>query len=295
MRLTWFQRSGLGPQFFHQPSLAAAAVWPERRTVGRLWREASNWLSSGQQRRTILLTVLAVALGIFLVAQWQSQTAAVSVQSDSRDATIQHAIARLETEQAQLKKQIAALRAQATAEQVQAARSQSASAGLSQALAEQRALAGTVAVRGTGLEILLDDSTSHTLLPADNPDNYIVHEYQIRDIVNLLWGSGASAIAVNGERFVNSTSVYCVGSTILINDTRTSPPYHILAVGDTAAMQRALEDGRSLRDLKARSQIYGLVFKVVRVGPMTIPAFDGSVVMKHAVVAGAAHAGSQTE
>src|SRR5262249_23182636 len=145
---------------------------------------------------------------------------------------------------------------------------QSSASSLNRELGLQRALAGTLPLEGKGLEILLDDSTATTLLPGEDPDKYIVHEYQIRDIVNLLWQSGATGISVNGERFVNSTSVYCVGSTILINDTRTSPPYRIDAVGDPDGMRQAFDDGNALKDLKGRVQAYGLVLRVDKSGPL---------------------------
>lgn len=288
MRLSWLQRSSIGPGFLNHPAMTTAPSWPEHRTVSGVTREFRSWLAARQQRRTLALTVLGVILGVFLVAQWQSPSTATVAAPTSRDAAIHHTIERLEAEQVQLKEEISDLRAQTTAEQRQVTQTQSASTNLGKTLAEQRALAGTVAVKGPGIQLLLDDSNAPQPLASDDPDNYIVHEYQIRDVVNVLWGAGASAISVNGERFVNSTSVYCVGSTILINDTRTSPPYHILAVGDAAKMQKALDDGNNLRDLKARSQIYGLVWKVVSVGPVTVPAFNGSVEMKHVEIANTA-------
>ncbi len=285
MKLSWFQHGGSELGFLSQTTMTASPEWPGRRTLTVALRSKSGLLRTRADARTLLLTLVGLALGVALVGQWQSPLAAISDEPNSRDAAIQRTIDRLEAEQAQLKKQISDLRARTTAEQEQLSQSESATTNLGKALAEQRALAGTVAVRGTGIEILLDDSTNRTLLPSEDPDNYIVHEYQIRDIVNLLWGSGASAIAVNGERFVNSTSVYCVGSTILINDTRTSPPYHILAIGDTTRMQQALDDGNTLRDLKARVQAYGLVLKIVKTGTMTVPAFDGSIEMRHTNIA----------
>ncbi len=285
MRSWWWQRFGIGLAFLNHPSLASSSSWTAHDPISWLTHHALSSFSRPAQRRTMLLTLLGVALGVFIVAQWQSSSTDVASSSNSRDATIQRTIDRLETEQAQLKKQIADLRAKTGAEQQELSRTQSASDSLGKALMEQRSLAGAVPVQGQGIEILLDDSNTKQLLPSDDPDNYIVHEYQIRDIVNLLWGAGASAISVNGERFVNSTSVYCVGSTILINDTRTSPPYHILAIGDVGTMQQALDDGNSLRDLKARAQIYGVILKVVRSGPMAIPAYDGSFDMKHTAIA----------
>lgn len=285
MKLSRFQHGGSGLGFLGQPTMTPSPVWPGRRTLADVLRSKTGSLGFRAPTRTLLLTLIGLMLGIFVVAQWHSPPTVFPDEPNSRDAAIQRTIDRLEAEQAQLKKQISDLRAQTTAEQEQLSRSESTTTNLGKALAEQRALAGTVAVRGNGIEILLDDSTNRTILPSDDPDNYIVHEFQIRDIVNLLWGSGASAIAVNGERFVNSTSVYCVGSTILINDTRTSPPYHILAIGDAARMQQALEDGNTLRDLKARVQAYGLVLKVVKTGTIVVPAFDGSVEMKHSSIA----------
>ena len=284
MRLTRFHRGSAGIGLMEQPSMVAAPAWPVRRSVGGFTRSMSNWFENPRRRGTALFTVIGVLLGIFVVAQWHSTTTDLR-NATSRDTAIHQTIDRLEAEQALLKKQIADLRAKTAAEQEQMTRSRSTSANLGRALSEQRALAGTVPVQGTGIELLLDDSNVHSILPSDDPDKYIVHEYQIRDIANVLWGSGASAISVNGERFVNSTSVYCVGSTILINDTRTSPPYHIRAVGDVAAMQKAILDGNNLSDLKARSQMYGVIFKVVRTGRLTVPAFDGSVEMKHTDIA----------
>lgn len=285
MKHTWFQHGGSGLGFLSQPAMTTSPAWPGRRKLTGALRAKSGWSWTRAHTRTLILTLVGLTLGIAIVAQWQSPLANVPAEQNSRYAAIQRTIDRLEAEQVQLKKQISDLRARTTAEQQQLSRSESATMNLGKALAEQRALAGTVAVRGNGIVILLDDSTNRTILPSDDPDNYIVHEYQIRDIVNLLWGSGASAIAVNGERFVNSTSVYCVGSTILINDTRTSPPYHILAIGDTSRMQQALDDGNTLRDLKARVQAYGLVLKVIKTGTITVPAFDGSVEMKHTNIA----------
>ncbi|HVB97368.1 MAG TPA: DUF881 domain-containing protein [Chloroflexota bacterium] len=288
MKISLLNRGGLGTGFYGQTSLIAPTELSARGNAATLVRPDGDWLGSHLPKGTILATLLAVALGVFVVAQWHSQAAHPSSVPVSRDSSIQKTITRLETEQTQLKKQIAELRAKAEIEQQQVAKSQTAAASLSAALTAQRAMAGTMPLEGSGVEILLDDSTMPRISPNDDPDNYLVHEYQIRDIANVLWGAGAAGIAVNGERFVNSTSVYCVGSTILINDTRTSPPYHIVAIGNPAAIQKALRDSTNLNDLKARVSTYGLVMKVVKVGSFTLPAFDGSIEMKHTGIANGA-------
>jgi uncharacterized protein YlxW (UPF0749 family) len=265
---------------WHVPHLGASDIAKRVRSTPFVERTLSR-------RQALGSAALALVLGVALIAEWQSRPEGQPA-APSRPGITQPTIDRLETEQTGLKKQIALLRGDLDTLQRKAAANRVTSSSLNQDLATQRVLAGTVPLVGSGIEILLDDSTARTLLPADSADNYIVHEYQIRDIVNLLWSSGASGISVNGERFVNSTSVYCVGSTILINDTRTSPPYRIVAVGNTEQMRSAFDDGNALRDLKGRVQAYGLVLQLSHVGSFTLPAYDGSIAMKHTVLAGGA-------
>lgn len=237
--------------------------------------------SSIRPRRNaaVLLSATGLVVGLFAVAQWPARTAGMTSPL-SRHASSLETVRQLEAEQTALKKEIATLRGGTTDSAAPATDASLADVEL--ALQSERAAAGVLPLRGSAIDILLDDSTTRKLLPSENPDNYIVHEYQIRDVVNLLWAAGARGIAVNDERFVNSTSVYCVGSTILINDTRTSPPYHIVAVGDPQRLQAALDDGRSLIELKDRVQVYGLVFKVTQVGEFTLPSFDGSIALRFA-------------
>lgn len=238
-----------------------------------------NLLQPRRFRETIAAILISTLTGIVLIAEWQSSTS-VPVAA-ARTSVTRETIDRLESEQAQLKQQITNLRAKSAADQQAVSKSQQAVTVFNKEMSNQRTIAGTVPLEGSGIELLLDDSASHAILPSESVDNYIVHEYQIRDVANLLWGAGAVGISVNGERFVNSTSVYCVGSTILINDTRTSPPYHILAIGDPAKFNAALDDGNALRDIKSREDSYGLIFQVAAEGTVTLPAFDGSISMKH--------------
>jgi uncharacterized protein YlxW (UPF0749 family) len=239
-------------------------------------------LQPGRLRNGVVALIVGVAIGVLLVSQWQSPAASVAT---GRQHFTQQTIDRLEAEQADLKKQITDARASIAAEQQRLSQGKSEAAELSRTLDEQQAIAGTVPLAGPGIEVVLDDSMQRPVLATDDPNNFIVHEYQIRDVVNLLWEAGAVGISVNGERFVNSTSVYCVGTTILINDTRTSPPYKIWAVGDPASLKAALADGNALKDVKSRALAYGIVFQVGRTDAFTLPAFDGSIDLKNSTVA----------
>ena len=228
------------------------------------------------RRQVVLLTLLGLALGLLLAAQFQSKPLAALPDSDSARDRAAQTIQRLEAEQADLKKQIASLRAQIDAQQA-AATGKETTADISQELETQKLIAGVVLVKGPGLRVVLDDSTSKTIPANDDPALYLIHEYHLRDVINVLWGAGAEAVAVNGERLVSGSSIYCVGSTILVNDTRMSPPYEILAIGDPAALEAAVANPDTLRSLKGRVQAYNLQFRVSREAELLLPAYSGSL------------------
>jgi uncharacterized protein YlxW (UPF0749 family) len=148
-------------------------------------------------------------------------------------------------------------------------------------LDRQRHLAGLTPVHGPGVQVTLDDS-SVRIPPAADPNAYLIHEFDLRDIINLLWTAGAEAVAVNDERLVSTSSVYCVGSTVMVNNTRLSPPYTIRAIGNPRVLQGFLSNPSYLRDLKEKKRLYGLGFAVQDAAELTLPAYSGGFLVQHA-------------
>jgi uncharacterized protein YlxW (UPF0749 family) len=261
-----------------------------RDTVGRSSR--SEWSASRRAgadlgarlqvgRTTLVLTLCALVLGALLVAQLQAEAPRAPAEIDTRPGLAASTIQRLEAEQADLKRAIKDARERLSALGRNATSADARHAELSAELEREKVLAGVVPLAGRGLQVALDDSAT-TKLPADaDPSNYIVHEYQLRDVLNLLWASGAEAVSLNGERIVATTSVYCVGSTILVNDTRLSPPYVFLAIGDPAPLEAALNSPSNLKALKARVKSYGVQLVVARQSSIDVPAYTGSFDVKH--------------
>lgn len=84
-------------------------------------------------------------------------------------------------------------------------------------------------VTGPGVVIKLDDAVARKGV---DPQMLIIHDRDIREILNELKKAGAQAISVNGERIVAMSEQVCAGPTILINRNRYSVPYVINAIGD---------------------------------------------------------------
>lgn len=220
------------------------------------------------------MLVAAIVLGMLVSLQWSAHANRRPLAPDQ----VSHTIYQLELEQSELKGQVSRLREAVNAQQQQAAASTELLEGLRSELVTQKVRAGLIDVQGPGVRVVLDDSRRP---PAGNPDLFLVHDYDLRDAINVLWLAGAEAISVNGERIVSSTSVYCVGSTVLVNDTRLSAPYEVSATGDASRMQEYLRNPGYLGDLKARRDRFGVVLEFVRVESMTVPAYRGSVLFRY--------------
>ena len=238
----------------------------------------------------VSFAIVMAVFGLALSIQWHSQqelsASGQEVRADPSAATI----ARLEDAQKSLKSTVADLQRQIQEAQQDSSVSQTLSSSswqedLRQELDHQRMLAGLVPVKGTGLKFVLDDSTNSPL-PEDNPNNYIVHDYELRDVANLLWSAGAEAIAINGERLTSISSIFCVGTTIMVNDTRMSPPYEIAAIGDAPIMEETVNNPASLRMLKTAARLYGIQIKVSKVKDLQLPSFDGALRIRYSTAKG---------
>jgi uncharacterized protein YlxW (UPF0749 family) len=128
-------------------------------------------------------------------------------------------------------------------------------------LNDDRINLGMTALRGPGVELTLDDSTtvldSNTL--PEIKSRFILHDFDLLQIVNELWSAGAEAIALKNQRIVGGTAIRCVGSTTQVNYVPISPPYRIVALGDPETLSNALNMPggvlENLRTLKFRIRL----------------------------------------
>ena len=81
---------------------------------------------------------------------------------------------------------------------------------------------GLTDVRGEGIIITLRDNTNSILGLAED----LVHDGDLRAIVNELKNNGAEAISINGQRIVPSTSITCAGTVIQVNNEIVGSPLY---------------------------------------------------------------------
>ncbi len=225
------------------------------------------------------LTVVLFVLGLFLSVQWRSERDKPASQDSRAGEIYGTTLKRLEEEQKSLKGNVAGLQKEVQSHQELAGLSKQTMGEISEELRLQRIAAGLVPLKGPGVKIVLDDSKKLPG-PGENPNLYIIHDYQLRDVVNLLWHAGAESIAINTERLVSTTSIYSSGGTIMVNSTRLSPPFAVQAVGDADKMMDIMGQLSSLRTVKAQAEAYGLTLNLQKEKELKVPAFLGSYAPK---------------
>lgn len=241
------------------------------------------WLSGA-------LLLGGLAAGVLLSTSWGTEAAGSAATSpvtrQSGREIVASTIIRLETEQIDLKKRISDLREQVSTLQGDDAKRKTTLQGLNDEIARQRMASGLLALVGPGVVATYNDSVARSIPENEDPANYIIHEYDLRDILNSLWIAGAEAISLNGERIVGNTSLYCVGTTVICNATRLSPPYEIRAIGDPEALQAALQGAQQMEKFNQRAQIYDLPVTIERGSEVQVKGYNGSFVFKYATVEG---------
>jgi uncharacterized protein YlxW (UPF0749 family) len=144
-----------------------------------------------------------------------------------------------------------------------------------------RMQAGLVPVKGKGVMVTLNDSLKKPK-SGEDPYLYLIHDVDIQAFINELWAAGAEALAVNEQRVVMSTSVRCVGPTVLVNSMRLTPPYQVRAIGDSAALETALRmSGGVMDSLQAQLQ-KGIRIDIEKKTEMILPEFKGSITFRFA-------------
>ncbi len=138
---------------------------------------------------------------------------------------------------------------------------------LQQQLVDREINAGYRPMVGEGIRISIFDADGGYL------ENEIVHDVDVRDILNELFASGAMGASVGNQRIINTSSIRCIGPVILVNyEPIAVDPVVIEVVGDP----RRLSSGMELikNTLEA---IKGIRIEIEQKETLTLPAYTRSI------------------
>lgn len=124
---------------------------------------------------------------------------------------------------------------------------------LAEDLERYRIFLGKVKVKGPGVSVTLRDGQYNP--NEENVNNYIVHEHHVFNVITELYISGASAIAINGQRLSHNSYIVCNGPVIEVDGNPHPAPFVITAIGDPEVLSSALTITGGVRDLLVNENI----------------------------------------
>jgi uncharacterized protein YlxW (UPF0749 family) len=154
-------------------------------------------------------------------------------------------------------------------------------------LAALEKAAGTTEVSGRGLTVTLTDAPPDATarvpgVPEPQPNDLVIHQQDLQAVVNALWEGGARGVEVMDQRLISTSAVRCVGNTLILQGQVYSPPYEVTAVGDPAALRKAIDASPSIRNYLQYVTAYGLGWEVDQHRAVTLPGYSGTVQLHYA-------------
>ena len=207
-----------------------------------------------------LLWLACVAVGMLLVVAYQQQHRS----APAREAARKDLITRIE--QLQAAGDSLDVRAKALAAEVADLRN-ARLPGLGDQLRDLELDSGSLPVTGPGVQIQLDEPAPPTSpangRPGATPQEQVavLHDRDIRAVVNQLWAAGAEAVAVNGLRLTATSFIRFAGESVLVDFQPINPPYTIEAIGDRNGLLVAFADSGIARQLKTMAAVEGITFR----------------------------------
>jgi uncharacterized protein YlxW (UPF0749 family) len=159
---------------------------------------------------------------------------------------------------------------------------QGGSGDLSGQIAALEVQAGTVALKGPGLTLTIDDAASADAgadagsRPSNGFEQGRVTSADLQIIVNGLWGAGAEAISINGHRLSSTAAIRFAGQAIIVDFRPLARPYVITALGDGTGMQQLFEQAFAGVYLSQLTQEFKIRSVLKTADALTVPADSAS-------------------
>ncbi|MGY1681721.1 DUF881 domain-containing protein [Geodermatophilus sp. SYSU D01176] len=144
-------------------------------------------------------------------------------------------------------------------------------------LADAELAAGALPVSGPGLLVTLADAAPDADADpvggtAEGDPRGQVRDGDLQLVVNALWGAGAEAVGINGQRLGPTTAIRFAGEAVLVDFRPVTNPYLVSAVGDPETLRGRFLSSPEVGALAVISETYGLRFEFAQEDELSLPA-----------------------
>ncbi len=152
-------------------------------------------------------------------------------------------------------------------------------AALQKQLDDLELQAGAAALTGPGLKAVVDDAKD-----ANDKEGRLL-DVDLQQLVNGLWTAGAEAISVNGHRLTSLTAIRGAGSAITVGYSSLTPPYTVLAIGETAKMPARFAQSSGGQWVQYLVSNFHVRMTITTEDSLLVPA-DATIALRYAKVGG---------
>jgi len=239
--------------------------------------------TNARVKLTVSLTIISVILGLMLSMQYKNTRMATEVQSkivtvDPRAQYTAEQLKKMKEGNKRLGEELAKLTTRKFTLEKEAADfdRQAVPPELRNDLTKYKMMAGLLPIKGPGITFTVSDSRRNAA-NSDEAKLLILHDSDLRMIVNELLVAGAEAVSINDQRITTTTGIICIGPTVMINGISVPPPFEFKAIGAPQTLTTALEiKGGVLEVLTAPENQRFLSFSARKMSPsITIPGYAG--------------------
>ena len=128
------------------------------------------------------------------------------------------------------------------------------------------ALTGSSAVTGPGVRVVANDA------PGARSARNQVLDTDLQKLVNGFWEAGAEAIAINGQRLTNLSTIRTAGGAITVNARSLSPPYVVTVIGNKDTLPARFAETASGQAWLDLQRDVGLRLDITPVNNQRLPA-----------------------
>jgi uncharacterized protein YlxW (UPF0749 family) len=142
---------------------------------------------------------------------------------------------------------------------------------------------GLVPVRGPGMVVTLGDAAPQQQInPVTGgqaeqlPDEKgRISDHDLQSVVNVIWASGAEAVAIDGRRLAPTSTIRGAGGAILVDFFPVTTPYRIEVIGDPRRLLPRFVDSPVAQQFQTYVGAYRIQFDVQHADGLSLPAATG--------------------
>ena len=187
-------------------------------------------MTKASERWLLPLSAILLVMGGLVGLQVHTQSLRGEMEIGRRTSALGEMLRSNQTQVEAYKKEIGDLRTRLAKYETTATKDEGMSQLITEELQTSRAALGLVPLRGPGITLEISDSTLPAIKGVD-AEPFLVHDYDLIQLLNELWADDAEAISVNGQRIVLGSSIICSGRLVQVNHVPISAPFVFTAIG----------------------------------------------------------------